>query len=72
MHIHPEICLLTLLVVWQGAEDVAVKVFKGEVSPDGRAADEIAVTCYVDHPHLTRCSLSLSRPRMTASNLQLA
>ena len=38
----------------QDGQDVAVKVFKGEVSPDGRAADEIAVTCHVDHPNLTR------------------
>lgn len=34
-----------------------MKVFKGDISPDGRAADEIAVTCYVYHPNLTRCSL---------------
>ena len=33
---------------------MAVKVFKGEASPDGRAADEVAVTCHVDHPNLTR------------------
>ncbi|KAK9909089.1 hypothetical protein WJX75_007005 [Coccomyxa subellipsoidea] len=45
-----------------GAEDVAVKVFKGEVSPDGRAADEIAVTCNVDHPHLTRVLAELQEP----------
>lgn len=38
----------------QDGQDVAVKVFKGETSPDGQAADEIAVTCHVDHPNLTR------------------
>jgi hypothetical protein len=34
--------------------EVAVKVFKGEASPDGRAADEIDVTCAVAHPNLIR------------------
>ncbi|BDA41958.1 probable leucine-rich repeat-containing protein 7 at N-terminal half [Coccomyxa sp. Obi] len=43
-------------------EEVAVKVFKGEVSPDGKAADEIAVTCYVNHPHLTRVLATLQQP----------
>ena len=42
----------------QDGQDVAVKVFKGEASPDGRAADEVAVTCHVDHPNLTRSSSS--------------
>jgi hypothetical protein len=31
-----------------------VKVFKGEASPDGRAADEVDVTCAVAHPNLIR------------------
>ena len=34
--------------------DVAVKVFKSESSPDGHARDEIAATCYVDHPNLIK------------------
>ena len=38
----------------QGGKAVAVKLFKGEVSPDGRAADEIDVTCAVDHANLTK------------------
>ena len=32
-----------------------MKLFKGEVSPDGRAVDEIDVTCAVDHANLTKC-----------------
>ena len=40
--------------VLQGGKEVAVKLFKGEVSPDGRAADEVDVTCSVDHPNLTK------------------
>jgi hypothetical protein len=39
----------------QDGRDAAVKMFKGETSPDGQAADEIAVTCHVDHPNLSRC-----------------
>ena len=42
----------------QDGKAVAVKLFKGEVSPDGRAADEIDVTCAVDHPNLTKCAPS--------------
>ncbi len=38
----------------QGGKAVAVKLFKGEVSPDGRAVDEIDVTCAVEHPNLTK------------------
>lgn len=34
--------------------DVAIKIFKAESSPDGHARDEIAVTCFVDHPNLIR------------------
>ena len=30
------------------------QVFKGEVSPDGRAEDEINITCFVRHPNLIR------------------
>ena len=44
----------------QDGRDVAVKVFKGETSPDGQASDEIAVTCHVDHPNLSKyacCSM---------------
>lgn len=38
---------------WRGKE-VAVKVYKAEVSPDGRAKDEIDIALFVDHPNLTR------------------
>ncbi len=34
--------------------DVAIKIFKAESSPDGHARDEIAVTCFVDHPNLIK------------------
>ncbi|KAL0019397.1 hypothetical protein WJX77_007861 [Trebouxia sp. C0004] len=34
--------------------DVAIKIFKAESSPDGHASDEIAVTCFVDHPNLIK------------------
>ncbi|KAL3158636.1 hypothetical protein ABBQ32_011386 [Trebouxia sp. C0010 RCD-2024] len=34
--------------------DVAVKIFKAEASPDGHAQDEIAVTCFVNHPNLIK------------------
>ena len=34
--------------------DVAIKIFKSESSPDGHARDEIAVTCFVDHPNLIK------------------
>jgi len=32
------------------------------VSPDGRAADEIAVTCAVDHPALIKVVGSMAEP----------
>ncbi len=39
-----------------------MKVFKAEASPDGRAEDEIAVTCAVDHPHLIRVLALVAQP----------
>jgi hypothetical protein len=33
---------------------VAVKVFKGGVSPDGHMRDEVDIACALDHPNLTR------------------
>jgi len=33
-----------------------VKVFKGEVSPDGHMRDEVDIACALDHPNLTRCA----------------
>ena len=41
-------------VIIAAGHEVAVKVFKGEASPDGRAADEIDVTCAVAHANLIR------------------
>lgn len=34
--------------------NVAIKIFKAEASPDGHARDEIAVTCFVNHPNLIK------------------
>ncbi|KAK9811574.1 hypothetical protein WJX72_006238 [[Myrmecia] bisecta] len=45
-----------------GGRDVAVKVFKAETSPDGRAVDEIAVTCCIDHPNLIRVLGHMAKP----------
>eukprot|EP00752_Nemacystus_decipiens_P006044 g5455.t1 len=39
--------------VYRG-RDVAVKVFKSDVGPDGNARDELDVACAVDHPNLTK------------------
>jgi hypothetical protein len=36
--------------------DVAIKVFKGDVSPDGRAVDELEISCAVDHPNIIKVS----------------
>jgi hypothetical protein len=37
-------------------DDVAIKVFKGDVSPDGRAVDELEISCAVDHPNIIKVS----------------
>ena len=42
--------------------EVAVKVFKAEVSPDGRAADEISVACHVKHDHLVEVLALVEHP----------
>lgn len=34
---------------------MAVKVFRGDVSPDGQMVDEVDIACALDHPNLTRC-----------------
>ncbi|CAM9392236.1 unnamed protein product, partial [Sphacelaria rigidula] len=39
--------------IYQG-RDVAVKVFKAEVGPDGSSHDELDVSCVLDHPNLTK------------------
>jgi len=33
---------------------VALKMFLSEISPDGKAQDEVAISCCLDHPNLTR------------------
>ncbi|KAI8475016.1 MAG: hypothetical protein J3K34DRAFT_517665 [Monoraphidium minutum] len=35
-------------------QDVALKLFLAEVSPDGKAQDEVAISCCLDHPNLTK------------------
>ncbi len=35
-------------------EPVALKIFLSEVSPDGKAQDEVSISCRLDHPNLTR------------------
>jgi hypothetical protein len=40
----------------------ARQIFKSDVSPDGRAADEIAVTCAVDHPTLIKVVGGMAEP----------
>lgn len=35
-------------------KEVALKLFRGDTSPDGRAVDELEVLCLVDHPALTK------------------
>ncbi|CAM9830880.1 unnamed protein product, partial [Phaeothamnion confervicola] len=50
--------------VWRG-RPVAVKTFKSAASPDGRAADELAVACFVDHPRLARAVGVVRRPELS-------
>lgn len=35
-------------------EQVAVKIFRHDVSPDGRAIDELEVLCLLEHPNLSK------------------
>ena len=44
---------------------MAVKVFRGEVSPDGQMADEVDIACALDHPNLTLCRPHSWRLRAT-------
>lgn len=46
---------------YQG-RDIAVKIFKAEASPDGHAQDEIAVTCFVNHPSLIKVIGIIEQP----------
>ena len=43
-----------------GGKRVAVKLFRGDVGPDGRAEDEVAVTRALDHPALTQVLATLA------------
>ncbi|GLI66354.1 hypothetical protein VaNZ11_010126 [Volvox africanus] len=47
--------------VWRG-DLVAVKFFKGDVSPDGRAEDEVALAIALQHPHLTQVLAKVKHP----------
>ena len=35
-------------------QHVAVKIFRGDTSPDGRAIDELEVLCLLEHPNLSK------------------
>ncbi|CAM9522199.1 unnamed protein product, partial [Scytosiphon promiscuus] len=48
-------------------KDVAVKVFKSDVGPDGNARDELDVACTVDHPNLTK-SLGIVQGSLKRNN----
>lgn len=39
-----------------------MQVFKSDASPDGRAVDEIAVTCAVEHPALIKVVGTVQEP----------
>lgn len=41
---------------------LAAKFFRADVSPDGRTEDELAVSCAVDHPRLTRAVAHIRDP----------
>lgn len=43
-------------------QGVAVKRFVSDVSPDGHARDEIAVTCCIDHPNLIKVIGMIAEP----------
>ncbi|GIL63161.1 hypothetical protein Vafri_17275 [Volvox africanus] len=47
--------------VWRG-DLVAVKFFRGDVSPDGRAEDEVALAIALQHPHLTQVLAKVKHP----------
>ncbi|GIL88583.1 hypothetical protein Vretimale_19082 [Volvox reticuliferus] len=47
--------------VWRG-DLVAVKFFCGDVSPDGRAEDEVALAIALQHPHLTQVLAKVKHP----------
>ena len=47
------------VAVWAGGE-VALKLFRADVSPDGAAADEAAVAAAVDHPALAKTLATLA------------
>ena len=38
----------------QEARDVAVKIFRNDTSPDGRAVDELEILCLLEHPNLSK------------------
>ncbi|KAK9834070.1 hypothetical protein WJX81_007769 [Elliptochloris bilobata] len=46
---------------WEG-RSVAVKVFRGDVSPDGQMVDEVDIACALDHPNLTRVLATMGEP----------
>lgn len=53
LHAFPHGPVLSSRSAVQG-QDVAIKAFKAENTPDGRAQDEVDVACCLDDPHLIR------------------
>lgn len=37
-----------------GKQEVALKVFKGDLGPDGRVVDELEISSFVNHPNITK------------------
>lgn len=56
------------LADWEG-QQVAVKFFRADVSPDGRTHEELGVSCAVDHPHVTRVRGIVHEPRALVFDL---
>ena len=44
-------------------QKVAVKLFRGDVGPDGRVDEEVGISCSVRHPNLTRVRAMVTEPQ---------
>jgi hypothetical protein len=44
-------------------QTVAVKLFRGDVGPDGRVDEEVGISCSLRHPNLTRVRALVTEPR---------
>lgn len=50
---------------WKG-QTVAVKLYKSELSSDGRSLDEVFASCAVEHPHVLKFLGYFERPKLGA------